>query len=183
MPTKKAAPAKKSAKTPVKASKTKQAGLPLPPAQGAPLVPDGADAGDGAQFAPSELMSETELDLAGAVAVELAGVKTYEADLGEDAPDVAEVVASLKGVTAWKKEEAHAQAWLTHAQLQRRALGVKARALMTELGDELNHKLAKHPHLAEKYPSTLKFLEIRSETAQKGADTRKAKKKAAAPKP
>jgi hypothetical protein len=158
-----------------------RSGVSSPPAQGAPAAPAGFTPLDRTTVQRLNKMTAAQLASTQAVASELMGSKTYEDDFGKDSPDVNGVVAVLGVASAWATEAARAKRWSEYAGTQRELAADAAMLLMNGLGVEVQHALAKHPELADAYPQLVAFVGARSAAGKKGAATRKAKKKAAAP--
>jgi hypothetical protein len=125
-------------------------------------------------------MTDSQTASASAVATEIKTSTSYSDDFGRDAPAATTVATALNAVAAWAREAKHAEAWAVYAKNQSELANHYAMQVMTKLKGEVEHALTNHPELADKYPMTVQFLSARSEMAQRGAATRKAKAKAKA---
>jgi hypothetical protein len=152
--------------------------VPNPPSPGSPKAPEGWEPPKKGNVVRLRKPTKDQADLLPAVTTELQNSSTYDQDFGPDAPGLAVVLAALRFSSVWMTEVNHAEGYLPYARLQSELANDGMLGLMNDLGEQATHFLKKHSDLAEKYPSLLKWLSARSDAGKRGAETRKANKKA-----
>jgi hypothetical protein len=149
-----------------------------PPARGAPSVPKGFDKSHPGVGRPVRVQ-KSQLACAPLVATELASIVSPSAEFGPHIPDLASLGMRMGVASAWSAERAKAEAWKVYASTQERAAWPSVLDSLVSFREAFVHALDHDPSVAERYPSLALFYGIATQSAKKGARTRRAKKSAA----
>ncbi len=174
MPT--ATPATPAAQAGIKDNIARTRALPVVPVSGIPPVPDGyrpADLVDkkrSLRLMPAELRAEAIAALA-----EIdANAANVAADLGELAPDPAQAKDLLDRVQSTESTLGALNALVQyHSEIEGIALS-DAIQILEETYAEYQHRVARKPQLAVRYPSLAKFFQFRSDAIAAGIARAKA---------
>jgi len=171
-----------------KTTKKAAAGSTLPlqadavPSKGAPSPPVGFSVPPKNQRRPGALPNTQQVRDAADVAREITTSASYAADFGSRVPPAAAIASALTLAKGWSDELAAAELWQAYARIQYEAAWRSALGQMKLFAPEFKLAAQHDPAVATRYPQTKDFLGVRSALAQRGAQTRAQKKKAAAKK-
>jgi hypothetical protein len=143
-----------------------------PPSSGAPLPPAGfqpptSQGRGGRRNTATAQQVRDAID----VARELDHVD-YAKDFGPHAPPQKTFTDALRLAKAWSNELAAAERWLVYVKAQYEGAWTGTLVLAKKLEPEFRHAARNDPTIAERYPQTLDFLDVRRAAAAKAATTR-----------
>jgi hypothetical protein len=151
----------------------------LPPATATPTPPSGWEPTPKKKRGPRGLRPKAvQIASAVAVAKELTGSATYQADFGSRAPSAAQVAFVVTNAAKWRATWAAAKKFYAYAAEQRATWENEALVHMDKLKPAFEYVTARDPVVAEKYSATSKYLGATNAIAARAATVRKANEKA-----